>query len=1302
MTDQPPDWAVSVPSTDLIHQRPVQEVTRPFEQQSLLEIGLQLIEQFLSQVVEALVGVFIPGGLGSAFEQLRDWADDLGDMVAEIPVFGPIIELLADLFGIDIGDPGAPDLSDIWLSIPIIGDILRMLGIGAPNDDGESGTPGTGGFDLWAAIQNFINGLLVPGGVVTNETPIPPNLLAALSPGASPNILPATATAQMIDGKGQWVWDWPGEAGGNWGSPGVVRTVRPGLITIFWVTGTWQGGASGTLPSPFPDPMTELRNVMSDQYVPPGSLLPLPGDNVVDWERFEVIAVKYPGALYPMGYSVNEGVRELKSLINQIPGKFIILSGSQGGAVASRVYDEIRKPAGSLHHRDDDFLFGFCFGNMMREEGTGFPDPEGNQVVYCTEGHGILEPTLTGTVGDERWWEWSVPAGTYPAYGNLEGITWPHSDPISCLGHDANADEVRLVLNETMKATTLNASAGTDFMLAMLGNIIWHPNAMNTILNIAFNVNASSHGNSVWQVQPFLADGDERSMWRYVWDHINDTFGPLVSPPTIGVRHQMEGTQRQPVQPRQIVRASVPIGWMNVLANGPAFTLGINVYDAAGKLLPGVSPTVTAEQATISDPQPESSGWVPLSASFVMPEGAKTACITLDVSAEAMTTGIVWWDIGNATYEITTGLFDASKIDNIENIPQIPSTNVSGVQGQANMYTSLQNLIEGTVAAHQQGPATEAELAEFFASQGATAISAAQALTLAIAHEQQLALVTNKPIYVGLEPTGEATFPLDSLPQGEIMPSTEIPMGETLMGFITSQSLADKGFVEFMAEANSATGVYLNVYLLDPDTGEFTQLWASGDISGSIPDGTFGWVGVNIPLEEEFSVPIGHMFACEIVAEGSAVNVVTKTTGMPNKATTVPPNFGASRTISVEGRSPLTLEDSDFTYSSTHPYILFGVSNLPATYEPPNQNIFKGAGVEVMPIPAWAQTAGVMFDTVLLGAGASGGPSTFFIFPGVGGHGGTWEADTLTYGDEIPLGTQELIIFKGQGGLAATQPQPGGATKLGYASSVPMFDKAGSGSSIVNGTVLSWQHNSTAAAYVVVWFSTAPGSTVSSVTYGGESMTLLGDTATPDVVLRAYGLADVAGGNATVTVTFASATSAAGGSESYTGIGNVLTPAEYTGLAPGTTPAVDCDPGQIIVCGFASGGTSASMTGGTTRYRGAPTGGNLSLVIGESNVPTAFAVNYVGTGFWWTGMTLIMEAAERETLLTADGGAINAPGQAGLGVDDTSYQGRRYFGGRDSMAAGLAPGGGGAGGGQFAATGYPGAPGQVWITMRQP
>lgn len=128
MTEQP-DWIENTPSTDQIHNDPNagdNGFTSFFTPAKLFQIGAQLIEGLVKQVVEAIVGIFIPGG-GTAVEQLAHWAtsllpaqilEPLGQLVQllvtvldSIPIIGPplgdIVEDLANLFGLLKDNTGA-------------------------------------------------------------------------------------------------------------------------------------------------------------------------------------------------------------------------------------------------------------------------------------------------------------------------------------------------------------------------------------------------------------------------------------------------------------------------------------------------------------------------------------------------------------------------------------------------------------------------------------------------------------------------------------------------------------------------------------------------------------------------------------------------------------------------------------------------------------------------------------------------------------------------------------------------------------------------------------------------------------------------------------------------------------------------------------------------------------------------------------------------------------------------------------------------------------------------------------------
>ena len=101
MTEEAPDWVSSTPGAP-VHNLPTkQDLKFPFTPQQLLEIGGQLIEQFLRRVVEAVVGFFVPGA-GPAFDQLFDWAHDLG--TAAWGAFNQVGQLISDIGGAVIGD----------------------------------------------------------------------------------------------------------------------------------------------------------------------------------------------------------------------------------------------------------------------------------------------------------------------------------------------------------------------------------------------------------------------------------------------------------------------------------------------------------------------------------------------------------------------------------------------------------------------------------------------------------------------------------------------------------------------------------------------------------------------------------------------------------------------------------------------------------------------------------------------------------------------------------------------------------------------------------------------------------------------------------------------------------------------------------------------------------------------------------------------------------------------------------------------------------------------------------------------
>lgn len=1023
-------------------------------------------------VPDGIAAVAVSLNVGSSITAGTVWFDDMSAVISG----SPLVSSITGTSGSD--NSGGP----LGFLSGFFDDLKNMLGglpgLGSPGSSQPTGGTGTGSdaggtannttFDTQKGLTALLN-KLIPYGGLTSNTQVPAFMLSALTPGTNNNVLPdprfsspATGSKALttIEGQGLWVNDWPstfaadnpssvattetingvtvptgvalpviGSGQAVWGSaPGSVRTRRPGTITIFWVDGTWEISpgltsflvvATGGPNDPASDPKDFLTWNTSDWMVDPTlGAVPLPNTNLLDWEHFEFIKVNYPAAMVPMGGSANEGVQALISMINSIPGKFILMGHSQGGLVISNVLDELRY--GTLQHRYKDLLGGFAFGNMRREIGRGFPNPyTGEPLVYAPDGYGISVPTLKDT--PDLWWEWGLPKGTYPGHGDPEGIVFTYGDDISTLGTGPTADAERGII-----AGVMAMKDGDDGFLTLLGelwNLLTSPGAAGIENSLS---PTAPHNTSHYEVQPFLQYHDTRTYWQIVFDYIN-SLADQVTPPTIGVRHQLLGVPVS-VQPEQVITAGAWAEWMNVVASGPQILVGVNAYDASGNLIA----FITAESATVTDPE-SVSGWVQLQADFVMPPGAATACIVLDVEPEAMTFGTVWFT--QPVFE-PSGLIDSALLANIENIPQIPGQNIRGPQGIADMLTAYQNILDGLGTANANGNLSNVQLADMFQSQGTTAVAAAQALELAIESHTKLTNTSNQPVFNGLQPTGEVTFSLASIPAGSTLPSVNLSAGSSIIGFINCGQAVTKGFVEFLAEGAGGSGVYLNIYKVDPSSGDLSLLWASSDISGSVPNGSWGWVSATLPGNEEIPVTIGEIVALEIVAQDSAISVAAQQLAVPDHPSSVPKNLGASRvTSSSGGVSPSAVSVSKLTFSGAFsagvvevPFISFGISNVPPTYEPPNQVVFTSHGTFTYPIPSWVQS-GDFIDRVALGAGGGGDVgSTFLIFanPGAGGAPGEWASDTLVYGTDIPVGTTELTVMVGAGGAAGDSPTAGG------------------------------------------------------------------------------------------------------------------------------------------------------------------------------------------------------------------------------------------------------------------------------------
>jgi hypothetical protein len=470
--------------------------------------------------------------------------------------------------------------------------------------------------------------------------------------------------------------------------------------------------------------------------------------------------------------------------------------------------------------------------------------------------------------------------------------------------------------------------------------------------------------------------------------------------------------------------------WENVIAGpGVAISLCANSWDKNHNIIADPQRVI----GSISSPVLTQPVWQKLSGTHQAPAGTAYVTICLEVTA-TVSSGQIWYD--DAVHDLH-GVIDSSWLGNMPNIPQIPGVNVDGMQGIEDLVSTFNRLFDGLGSALANAPRDGIDLSQLFSLLQTTGQQAYDAINLAIFHQQTLTQRTNKPVRAGLDPTSESTFHLTDFTAGSTTPMTAVAAGTSILAMFRPGETAKKGFVEFLAQGNGGTNIFVNVYKVNPSTGVKTALWNSADISSLVPNGTVGYVRALIPSASQPTVNPSDLFAIGIVNAGTGtLSVATKQIPIPNHPTAYPPNVAATRTIaSSGGASPASITDAQITYSSILPYINFGIRDVPAGYMPNQIDEYVTNGTYTYTIPDFAKVPGVLLDLVGLGAGGGGGGSGYFL-GGEGGLGGVWNAITLVCGVDYPTTATTLTIVVGNGGPGG----PGGNGTNGQNTTITWTD----------------------------------------------------------------------------------------------------------------------------------------------------------------------------------------------------------------------------------------------------------------------
>jgi lysophospholipase L1-like esterase len=197
------------------------------------------------------------------------------------------------------------------------------------------------------------------------------------------------------------------------------------------------------------------------------------------------------------------------------------------------------------------------------------------------------------------------------------------------------------------------------------------------------------------------------------------------------------------------------------------------------------------------------------------------------------------------------------------------------------------------------------------------------------------------------------------------------------------------------------------------------------------------------------------------------------------------------------------------------------------------------------------------------------------------------------------------------------------------------YDNTGAGfNGLVNASgTYSWSHTvNTTGANVYADFMADRASTLSSITCGGNAMTLVGTAsftgASGNAFISRYKLTNVTAGTYTISATSSVAVFGSANSVSYTGVASEGSAQTASGSTTALSQSTTVPPGagQWLIQSFggrsttASGCTLSSLVGGTNRYNGSSSAS--ALAINEAQGSTTFTATGGGGGTFatWGGL----------------------------------------------------------------------------------
>ena len=360
---------------------------------------------------------------------------------------------------------------------------------------------------------------------------------------------------------------------------------------------------------------------------------------------------------------------------------------------------------------------------------------------------------------------------------------------------------------------------------------------------------------------------------------------------------------------------------------------------------------------------------------------------------------------------VFNGITGAGRIDNlledvIDALQNIPFLNVIGVGGPANIGSALQETWDQLIGGFVGTVGIGAGLADLF-NIGQDISSRA---TLGQFSWDILGIRSNKSLNTGLLPTSESNIGLDKVALATSAPTFGVTQSTAITAFQRISEAASKGVVSWLGSGvTNITSAFVNIFQMDPATGDMTLVHASPDIIGNL-SATMQYNLYEIPTPLE--VQPGEIYGIEIAVRGTGThNVAGASTWLPDHPGVFPRRLSAVRNSGTSA-PPSTIATGSVAYTSNVPFVEFGVSagdvSIPRS---PETTLFSTPGSNSIPIPSWTN----FVEVIALGSGGGGRQGGTWGISGEGGENGEWATATWTRGTEF-TGSPSITVTVGARG----------------------------------------------------------------------------------------------------------------------------------------------------------------------------------------------------------------------------------------------------------------------------------------------